>query len=69
METTAAAVAVNVAVFSPAAIFTFAGTVTLVLLLCSVTAMALEALAVRVTVQLAVPGEVTVPGEQLTLLS
>jgi hypothetical protein len=62
-------VAVNVALFKPAPIFTVAGTVTLVLLLSSVTLTALEAAAVRVIVQLAAPGELTVPGAQLTLLS
>ena len=56
METTAAAVAVNVALLNPAAIFTLAGTVTLVLLLSSVTLTALGAAAVNVTVQLDVPG-------------
>jgi hypothetical protein len=56
LETTAAAVAVNVALFRPAPIFTLAGTVTLVLLLSSVTLTALGAAAVKVTVQMEVPG-------------
>ena len=54
---------------SPAPIFTLPGTVTLVLLLSSVTLVALEAAAVRVTVQLEVPGAFTVAGEQVMLLS
>jgi len=69
LETTAAAAAVNVALFSPAPIVKLAGTVTLVLLLSSVTLTALKAAAVSVTVQLEAPGELTVPGAQLTLLS
>ena len=54
---------------SPAPILTLFGTVTLVLLLSSVTLVAIEAAAVRVTVQLEVPGAFTVAGEQLKLLS
>ena len=69
METTAATVAVKVALLSPAPIFTLPGTVTLVLLLSSVTLVAIEAAAVRVSVQLEVPGAFTVAGEQLKLLS
>ena len=45
------------------------GTVTLVLLLSSVTLTALEAAAVSVTVQMALPGVLTVPGAQVRLLS
>ena len=59
----------NVALFTPAPIFTLAGTVTLVLLLASVTLTAFNAAPLKVTVQLEVPGELTVPGAQLTLLS
>ena len=69
METTAATVAVNVVLLSPAPILTLAGTVTLVLLLSSVTLTALAADAVNVTVQVEVPGELTVPGAQAKLLS
>jgi hypothetical protein len=69
LETTAAAVAVNVALLSPAPIFTLPGTVTLVLLLNSATLTALETAAVRVTVQVEVPGAFTVAGEQVKLLS
>jgi len=45
------------------------GTVTLVLLLSSVTLAVLEAAAVRVAVQVEVPGPVTVAGEQFKLLN
>jgi len=48
---------------------TLPGTVTLVLLLSSVTLAALEAGAVRVAVQVAVPGPVTAAGEQLKLVN
>jgi hypothetical protein len=68
LETTAAAVAVNVALFSPAPIFTLAGTVTLVLLLSSVTLTALGAAAVNVTVQLEAPGASMVGLVQFKLL-
>ena len=47
---------------------TLPGTVTFPLLLDSVTFAALTAAAVRVTVQVEVPGAFTVPGEQLKLL-
>ena len=40
----------------------------LVLLLSNVTLAALEVAAVKVTVQVAVPGAFTVPGEQIRLL-
>jgi hypothetical protein len=69
LEITAATVALNVALLSPAPILTLVGTVTLVLLLCSATLTALEVAAVRVTEQMVVPGEVTVPGAQARLLS
>ena len=61
--------AVNVALLSPAPILTPLGTVTLTLLLASVTLAALEAAAVKVTVQVEVPGAFTVAGEQVKLLS
>ena len=61
--------AVKVALMSPAPIFTLPGTVTLVLLLCSVTLAALAAAELRVTVQVEVPGAFTVAGEQLKPLS
>jgi hypothetical protein len=48
---------------------TLAGTVTLVLLLDTAKLRALEAAAVSVTVQSAVPGALTVAGEQVRLLS
>jgi hypothetical protein len=60
---------VKVALLSPEPILTLPGTVTLVLLLASVTLVALEAAAVNITVQVEVPGAFTVAGEQLTLLS
>jgi len=69
LEVTAATVAVNVALLSPAPILTLPGTVTLVLLLASVTLAALEAAAVSVAVQVEVPGPVTVDGEQIKLLN
>ena len=68
MEVTAATVAVNVALLSPAPILTLPGTVTFTLLLDSVTLVALEAAAVKVTVQVEVPGAFTVAGEQVKLL-
>ena len=61
--------AVKVALLSPAPMFTLEGTVTLVLLLESAMLAALGAAAVRVTVQVDVPGAFTVAGEQLKLLS
>jgi hypothetical protein len=68
-EVIAATVAVNVALLSPAPILTLPGTVTLALLLVMVTLVALEAAAVKVTVQVEVPGAFTVAGEQLRLLN
>jgi len=61
-------VAVKVAPLSPTPILTLPGTVTLALLLESVTLEALTVAAVKVTVQVEVPGAFTVPGEQLKLL-
>ena len=61
--------AVNVALLSPVAILTLPGTVTLALLLDSVTLELLEAAAVKVAVQVEVPGAFTVAGEQVKLLS
>ncbi len=61
--------AVNVALLRPVAILTLAGTVTLALLLDSVTLVALEAAAVKVAVQVEVPGAFTVAGKQVKLLS
>ena len=68
-EVTAATVAVNVALLSPEPILTLPGTVTLALLLESVTFTALEAAAVKVAVQVEVPGAFTVAGEQVKLLN
>ena len=68
MEVTEATVAVKVALLSPVPILTLAGTVTLALLLDSVTLAALTAAAVKVTVQVELPGAFTVPGAQLKLL-
>jgi hypothetical protein len=62
-------VAVNVALLSPLPILTLPGTVMLALLLASVTLVALEAAAVKVAVQLEVPGAFTLAGEQLKLLN
>ena len=53
----------------PELIVTLPGTVTFALLLDNVTLVALEAAAVKLTVQVEVPGAFTVPGEQLRLLS
>jgi hypothetical protein len=69
LEVTAATVAVNVALLSPLAILTVPGTVIFALLLASVTLAALEAAAVKVAVQVEVPGAFTVAGEQLKLLN
>jgi hypothetical protein len=69
LELTAAALAVNVALLSPAPMLTFPGTVTLALLLASVTLAALEVAADIVAVQIEVPGAVTVAGQQLKLLN
>lgn len=68
LEVTAATVAVNVALLSPVAILTLPGTVTLALPLVSVTLAALETAAVKVAVQVEVPGPVTVAGKQVKLL-
>ena len=68
LEVIDATVAVKVALLSPTPIVTVAGTVMLALLLESVTPAALTVAAVKVTVQLEVPGAFTVPGEQLKLL-
>jgi hypothetical protein len=69
LEVTEAAVALKVPLLSPAPILTLPGTLTLVLLLESVTLVALEAAAVRVAVQVEVPGPVTVAGEQVKALN
>ena len=69
METTAATVAVNAPLLSPAPIFTLSGTVTLVLLLSSAMVIALAAAEVNVMVQADIPGPLTVDGEQVKLLS
>ena len=61
--------AVNAPLFNPAPIFTLPGTVTLVLLLSRVMLTALAAAAVRVTVQVEVPGPFTVDGQQFKPLS
>ena len=68
MEVTAATVAVKAALLSPEPTLTLPGTVTLALLLDSATLAALEVAAVKVTVQVEVPGPVTVAGEQVKLL-
>jgi hypothetical protein len=68
LEVTAATVAVNVAVLSPAPMLMLAGTVMLVLVLDSVMLVAPEAPAVNLTVQVEVPGAATVDGEQVKLL-
>ncbi|HSR09267.1 MAG TPA: hypothetical protein VLM42_19200, partial [Bryobacteraceae bacterium] len=54
---------------SPGPILTPLGTVTLVLLLWSATLTVFEAAAVRVTEQMAVPGELTVAGEHVKPLN
>jgi hypothetical protein len=69
LETTAATVAVNVVLLTPAPMFKLPGTVTLVLLLDNATLRAPGAAAVRVTVQEEFPGPVTAAGEQLKPLS
>ena len=61
--------AVKVALLSPLPILTPPGTVMLALLLESATLVALEAAAVRVAVQVEVPGAFTLAGEQLKLLN
>ena len=69
MEVTATTVAVNVALLSPVGIFTLPGTVIFVLVLESAMLAVLEAAAVNVTLQVEVPGALTVAGEQVRLLS
>jgi hypothetical protein len=69
LETTAATLALKVALESPALILTLPGTVTLVLLLCSVMLTRLDAAALSAAVQIAVSGELTVPGVQVRLLN
>jgi hypothetical protein len=69
LEVTAATVAVKVALLSPAPISTLPGTLTLVLLLASATLLVLDAGAVRLAVQVEVPGPVTVAGEQVKALN
>lgn len=61
--------AVNVALFCPAPIFTLSGIVTLVLLLRSEMLTAPGVAPVSATVQVEAPGAFTVPGEQFKLLS
>ena len=62
-------VAVKVALLSPLPMLTLPGTVMLALLLASVTLVVLEAAAVKVAVQVEVPGAFTLAGEQLKLLN
>jgi hypothetical protein len=69
LEVIAATVAVKVALLSPLPILTLPGTVMLALLLASVTLVALDAAAVKVAVQVEVPGAFTLAGEQLKLLN
>jgi len=69
LEVTAATLAVNVTLLSPAPMLTLPGTVTLELLLSSVTLAVPEADALRVTMQVEVPGAFTVAGEQVKLLN
>jgi hypothetical protein len=69
LEITDTTEALNVVLLSPAPILTPVGTVTLVLLLCSATVTMFEVAAVSVTEQTAVPGELTVPGAQVTPLN
>ena len=61
--------AVKVALLSPMPMLTLPGTVTLALLLASATPVALEAGAVKVAVQVEVPGAFTLAGEQPKLLN
>jgi hypothetical protein len=69
LEVTAATLAVKFALLSPAPTVTLPGTVTLALVLSSVTLAALEAVAVKVTLQVEVPGAATVAGEQVKVLN
>jgi hypothetical protein len=68
LETTEATLALNVMLLSPPPMLTLPGTLILALLLSNVTLTGLEVAAVSVTVQLEVPGELTVAGEQLRLV-
>ena len=69
-EFTAPAVALKVVLFCPAATVAVLGTLTLALLLERATIAPPEgAAAVKLTVQVALPGALTVAGKQLTLLS
>ena len=68
MEVTAATVAVKAALLSPEPMLTLPGTVIFVLLLSSATLEAPGVAAVKVTVQVAVPGAFTVAGVQVRLL-
>jgi hypothetical protein len=63
-----ATVAVKVALVRPVAILTLPGTVMLALVLDSVTLEVPEEAPVSATVQVEVPGAVTVAGEQVKLL-
>ena len=69
LEVTVATVALKVALLCPALIFTFAGTVMLVLLLARVMLTALAGAVPMVTVQMEAPGPVTLAGAQVKLLS
>ena len=68
-EVTAATVALKVALLCPALIFTFAGTVTLVLLLQRNAHGTGAGRSPMVTVQMEAPGPVTLAGAQVRLLS
>jgi hypothetical protein len=68
LEVTAATVALNVALLSPAPMFTLPGTVMFVLVLTSATLAALDVTVVKATVQVEVPGAATEDGEQVKLL-
>lgn len=69
MEATAAEVAVNVALLSPAPMVILPGTDTLVLLLNNAALTMLEVTPLNVTVQVDVPGPITVAGEQARLVT
>ena len=69
LDVRAATVAVKVALLSPEPILILPGTVMLALLLVRLTLVALDAAAVKVAVQVEVPGAFTLDGEQLKLLS
>jgi len=68
LDVTAATVAVNAALLSPAPMVTLPGTVIFGFVLCSETLAAPDVAAVKVTVQFEVPGAATVDGEQVRLL-